>query len=316
MKDNAQTFSSSFRSRELVCEMEYRRIGDCWHIFTPESFPVIFGTEKDFKSGMCLIAICAKAFPEVKVLTFEIMSNHLHLAVAGEKDSVMRFFRMICRYLAMYLKGQSSPVDLSGWEDCLPRKIGDLNDLRNVIVYDNRNGYLVDPDSTPFSYPWGANRLFFCPELRWFHESSGERLTLRSIREMFHTRLLDGYCGMKMVNGCVSPVEFCDFTSAERLFRDAHHYFNMVSRDIESKKVIANEIGERIFYADNELFTLISAKCRSEYNVSNASLLPYEAKIELARMLHFEYNADNPKVARIMRMDISLVDTLFPSGRK
>ena len=305
----------SFRELELRCEMEFRELGNCWHIFTPEKFPVVFGTRDDFKFGMNLIAVCAKVFPDIRILTFEIMSNHLHLTVAGQEERVRSFFRMLCEYLSVYLKRTDRPMDLSGW-DRPPRLISDLNDARNVIAYNNRNGYLVNPGETPFTYPWGANRFFFNPELRRFHESSESRLTLRQLREMFHTRSLDSYNGMKTVDGYVTPVSFCDIGAAERLFRNAHHYYYKVSRDVEGHKNLATEIGEGVFYTDEELFSVVATKCRAEYNVASASLLPRDAKIQMARSLYYEYNAGSGKIARLLKLDRSVVDALFPVGRK
>lgn len=232
MTDFNQRSATSFRDAELRCEMEYRELGSCWHIFTPEKFPVIFGTKEDFKFGMNLIAVCAKAFPDVRILTFEIMTNHLHLTVAGQDTRVKKFLEMLCDYLGVYLRRSSRPLDLSGWNRP-PRLITDLNDLRNVIAYNNRNGYLVNPGATPFTYPWGANSFFFNPELRKYHESSEERMTLRQLREVFHTRALDRYNGLKVVDGYVTPVSYCAIETAERLFRDAHHYYYKVSRDVE-----------------------------------------------------------------------------------
>lgn len=41
------------------------------------------------------------------------------------------------------------------------KPINDLKALREAIVYVNRNGYVVNPSHTPFSYPWGTGRYYF-----------------------------------------------------------------------------------------------------------------------------------------------------------
>ena len=254
-----------FREAELRCQMVFRDLGTCWHIYTPEQFRIVFGTEDDFKFGMSLIAICAMASPGVRILTFELMSNHLHITLAGELSAVLEFLRMLRGHLQRYLVSTDRPLDLSAW-DRTPRQITDLNDLRNVIAYNNRNGFLVNQDSTPFSYPWGANRFFFNPELRLFHSLTSEKMTVREIRRLFRTCTLDGFCGTRKINGYISPVEYCDFVTAEGLFRSGQHYFHKLSRDVESQKSIAAEIGERIFYNDEELYTLVCVRCRKDYN--------------------------------------------------
>ena len=313
MNDFKQQQKLSPREKELRCEMTFRGMGECWHVFTPEGFPVIFSTKEDFKAGMSLIAICAKTFPDIKVLTFEIMSNHLHLVLAGPENRIRQFFAMLKGYLRRYLKGIGRPVDLSSW-NCSLKRIMDLKYMREVIVYTNRNGYLVSQDATPFNYPWGANRFFFNPELRAFHLSTRERLTLRVIREMFHTRMLDSYNGMEIVDGYVTPACFCVIKTAEDMFRDAHQYFFKLTRDVESQKTIAAELGERVFYTDEELYSLVYSKCRTEFKADSPSQLSSDEKIRMAKTLHYEYNSDNAQVARILRLDNSIVNSLFPRG--
>ncbi len=48
-------------------------------------------------------------------------------------------------------------IALSGFE-CRLRVLETAVDVRNVLSYNNRNGFLVSPDETPFSYRWGAGR--------------------------------------------------------------------------------------------------------------------------------------------------------------
>jgi hypothetical protein len=102
---------------------------------------------------------------------------------------------------------------------------------------------------------------------------------------------------------------------AEKLFRDARQYFYKLSRDVESQKSISAELGENIFYTDDELYSIVVSKSRSQYNVSSPSLLPPETKMEFARMLHFEYHANNKQIARMLRLDRSFVESFFPESR-
>ncbi len=314
MKNFIQLPTRSLKESETRSELLFQELGQCWHLYTPEQFEIIFATEDDFKAGMTLMAICSKAFPDVRILTFELMSNHVHATLAGLRERILAFFGMYGKHLSGYLHGIGRPVDLSSWE-CQLREITDLNDLRTVIVYNNRNGYLVNPSVTPFSYPWGANRFFFNPELRGFHDSSSIKLTVKEIRRIFKTRSLDMYAGLSMVSGYASPIGFCEIETTERLFRDARQYFYKLSRDVESQKTISSELGSSVCFTDDELYSIVLSKCHSEYNVRSASLLTIDMKIELAKTLHFDYHANNRQVARILRLDRALVDSVFPDMR-
>ena len=69
------------------------------------------------------------SFPGIKILTFEIMSNHLHITLSGSYDTIIAFLEMIKKYLKRYLASKGRPLDLSKW-NCDPRSISDLSYLR------------------------------------------------------------------------------------------------------------------------------------------------------------------------------------------
>ena len=96
------------------------------------------------------------------------------------------------------------------------------------------------------------------------------------------------------------------------MFRCASHYFREVSRNIESQKSIAKEIGERIFYTDDELFGIVLSLCQEKYGGQKPTMLPVPAKQEMALLLHSEYNASNKQIQRMLRLDSSVVSALFP----
>ena len=154
------TLRYTFAEKEARCETLFRELSPCWHLYTAENFEIIFVTDDDFRVGMLLIALCAMSFPGIKILAFQLMNNHLHITLSGKKDDCCAFFHMFRHRLQMYLKGIGRTVDLSRWEEKL-NAIEDLDYLRTVIAYTNRNGFLVDPDETPFTYRWGTNRFFF-----------------------------------------------------------------------------------------------------------------------------------------------------------
>ena len=95
------------------------------------------------------------------------------------------------------------------------------------------------------------------------------------------------------------------------MFRDAHQYFHAVSRDLDAQRRIARELGDRITYTDNEMYSVIAEICRTTYSVNAPSVLPKEAKLEVARKMHFEYNASDKQIARILRLDPGLVPSLL-----
>lgn len=304
----------SFAEKEARCETLFRELSPCWHLYTAEDFEIIFVTDDDFRAGMLLIAICAMSFPGIKILAFQLMNNHLHVILSGNKDECGSFFRMFRHRLQMYLKGLGRTVDLSGWKESL-NAVVDIDYLRTVIAYTNRNGFLINPDETPFTYRWGTNRLFFNPDAVSLHSQSKEKLTVRHIRNVIHSGAFDHMAVLNMIDGYISPIVFCDIPSAMALFRDGHHYFHLISRDVEGQQKIAAELGEAVSYTDNELFAAVVSICRKDYGIGKPSAIPSDAKLALARRMHFEYNATDKQIARILRLDRDILKAMFPSGR-
>ncbi|MBR3075340.1 MAG: hypothetical protein IKH11_06265, partial [Bacteroidales bacterium] len=242
------------------------------------------------------------------IVTFELMSNHLHLTLSGRETDVMALFNVIKCLLS---KGLDEI--LSDWE-CKTRMLNSLSELRNVITYNNRNGYVVHPDETPFTYPWGANMYYFNPVAKQRFYESGKPLSFNEKRKMLASHKGDSVKDLLQVDGYVSPMCFCDICLGESFFRGASHYFNEISRNIESQKDIASEIGESIFYTDDELFRIVLRWSKDKYDTFKPSLLPKEAKIELANKMHSEYHSGNKQIQRILNLPASVVAGMFPSS--
>ena len=108
-------------------------------------------------------------------------------------------------------------------------------------------------------------------------------------------------------------MNYCRVDIGEAVFRDAWHYFNKLSKDIEAYREIAAIVGDSIFYTDDELFDVINRICRDKYGGQRPSLLGKAEKMELVRKLHYDYNADNAKISRLLKLPKNQVDQLFPS---
>ena len=288
--------------------MEGIQIKAYFHFCTGEDHPVVFHNPEEFKIGMNLFAFSAKLFPEIKVLTFELMSNHLHALFYGYKNDITIWFKEFEKLLRHNLKADDGFIPLNG--SCYLIDTEDY--LRNVLLYINRNGFVVTPGETPFSYPWGANRFYFNSEAKLRHETSNRPVTVREKRSLTHSVLYHDVEGLFLVDGYVSPMSFCDIETGEQLFHDARQYFIKVSRNLEANREIASTIGERTYYLDEDLHAYLASYCSKQYGSKNPSMLPFADKIEVAKKLHYDFRAGNKQIARILKMELTAVAALFP----
>ena len=333
----------NFYDNEALCALQFSELGDCYHLWTPENFEIIFTCEDDFRAGMGIIGIAAKLYPDVRILTFQLMTNHLHLTLSGRIDRVMEMFEEIRSMLRKYFKAQDRAID---WSKFTPqtRALQTLEDVRTVITYNNRNGYVVSPSCTPFTYPWGANRYYFNPDAKELADKQSVEMTYKQRRAVSHSHKSNDLSGLKTFKGYALPTSFCDIKAGERLFRDPSHYFSKISRSIEADAKIAKEIGESVFYTDDDLYStvcrLANAKfskltgaaggagmeqgCRAGQGGALAETrgrqispaqLPAQAKLELARTMRFEYNASSKQIQRMLKLDEKIISTLFTNNQ-
>ena len=288
-----------------------------WHLCTPgESSGILFGTEADYTYGMNMVGVsAAKFFGKIGIYTFQLMSNHLHFVIEGEPDDIEEFFNDLKLRLRRYLLKQERAYDINqiSHNSIL---VKDENYLKNLIAYVNRNGYLVNKNMTQFSYPWGANRYFFFPLAEIEPKIYLSKMANRTKMDMFHTRDINFPEHFYLTNGYISPYCYCKIKQAEGLYMNAHHYSSLVSRRVESFLDIAAEIGDTITYSDEEMYISVFHHIKKQFDKSSIQTLSKTEKLQVAKVMHYEYNSSNKQISRILRLDIEAIDALFPKRVK
>lgn len=310
---NRSSDAATFRNMEQDCEYRFMAGAPFWHLYTDgNKADIIFSSSDDFKIGMNLMAVCCLRCPEVKVITFELMNNHLHMILSGEKQNCVGLFDMLRTMLQRHINRHNNAVSLKHLE-CNLLQIASLQSLRNEIAYVNRNGFIARPDCTPFSYPWGAGAAFFNPFLKMFPSIDYERLTVRQKRNICHSNNIDLPSNKaKVFNEIIIPSSYCHIEEGEAYFRSAHQYFHHLSRKYEAYSEIAQRLHESVFISDEEMYSAACSLCIRLYNVKNPSQLGSKERIEMARKMHQDYNASNRQIRNILKLEKNIVDTMFP----
>lgn len=299
----------SYVESERLCESTFLKSGKWWHLYTPGNLTsLIFTSDDAYRFAMNLMARCAADFPALIIAAFEIMSNHLHLVLCGDKGMIHDFFHTYRRRLARFLSGKGQ-VRIPSQFQMEIKPIEDLKALRNTIVYVNRNGYVVNPGHTPFSYPWGTGAYYFNT-----FPTTGKlsELTDKEIRRMFQSRnpCLSEETAVR--DGYVIPSTYCAIRLGMAMFRDAHQYFFMVSKNVESYQEIAVELNDDEYLTDTELFSQIFQYVRSSYGCESLKDITSSQKLDLARKLRRDYRSSNGQIRRILGLTQYEVDSMFP----
>ncbi len=300
----------SFYQRERNCEDIYGDYGPYWHLCTPGQITeILCETDEDYRFCVTIVGLAA-AVAKVRVLTFEIMSNHIHIVLSGEEKACFAFFDYYKDKLRRHYLRSERYKRMEEFV-CQLIPVTSLEMLRIEIVYTNRNGYVVNDKYTPFSYPWGAGHLYFAFNVEGMPGRKYSDLSYREKRVVCHGQGLELPESYEVYDGMLLPRSFSDYKLGEALFRDAHQYFSMVSKNMEVYSQVAERLGDSVFLTDDELFSVVARICKKQHNEERPSMLPNSAKLEIARKMKREYNASIGQIQRMLRLDRSVVAELF-----
>ena len=302
----------SFSEKERICESIFISHGPYWHIYTDGTqMQNIFCCEEDFKTAMWTLAASRHTFKGVQVLTFELMGNHVHLILAGQREECLKAFELFAARLRQAFPKRQRAIDWSKFKMEI-MQIESLQALRNEIIYANRNAFVANPNHTPDSYPWGGGCAYFSPWLKHLTTSPLGELPILTQRSLLHTKNIEPLADLRQMNSMPFIPSFCNITLGESMFRDARSYFNSLTRNAEAFSQIASRLKDTIFLTDEELYAVICSYISKEYSVKTTSQLSTQQKIDTARHMHFNYNASNQQLRRMLRMDIAILEELFP----
>ena len=260
---------------------------------------------------MWCLAVALHLCKNVQQITFELMGNHIHLILAGAKEDCLQMFDLFEVRLKRAFPKKQRAIDWSQFKmDILP--IESLQALRNEIIYANRNAFVANPNHTPYSYPWGGGCAYFSPWLKHIKAIPLGELTIQSQRALVHTKNIAPLSDIREVNSMPFIPSFCNITLGESMFRDARSYFNSLTRNAEAFSQIAVRLKDAIFLTDEELYSVLCSYISKEYSVKTPSELSAQQKIDTARHIHFNYNASNQQLRRMLRMDLAILEELFP----
>ena len=110
----------------------------------------------------------------------------------------------------------------------------------------------------------------------------------------------------------VCPFSYCAVKFGMSMFRDAHQYFSMVSKSVESYSELAVELDDSEFLTDTELFTQIVKSLKPVYGVNALQDLSRSQKLDLAKKLHYDFRSSNGQIRRVLGLTQYEIDSLFP----
>ena len=303
----------TFAEMERACEMAFEEGGPFWHLYTDGTgMEDVFCDDEEFRLGMTMLAVCAIMYPSIGLITFELMNNHVHLIMQGERGDCLKFFEIYKRRLKRQFMKAGRVVDWDRFHAQI-LKIETLKALRNEIIYVNRNAYVANYKYTPFSYPWGGGWAYFNPVINMLPVKSADEIGSCRMRELTHYRDIANLCALKFIDDVPFIPSFCRINIGELMFQNARNYFHALTRNAEAFSQIASRLKDTVFLTDDEMFVL-TARLAAEMFSAKLNMLTPDQRIQLGRKMHFDYNATNQQIRRVLRLDAAVLEEMFPNA--
>ena len=317
--DASSSRGVSFSDREKRCSDHFnallQRYGGVWHVFTPGiSTEVLNLSERDYRFSVSNMAISAEEAGLV-VLTDAHMSNHIHALFLGERSGCFRFVELFRYRLRKHLQSGGRFCDLGPFRCDEPVAVDSLEMVRNEIAYIHRNGFVAYRRYTPYSYPWSGGALFFNYSAQRKLGTVFNKIPFRQKRKLSFRSRISLPDNLTVRGDMIEQASYIRFDLGEPLFRDAHHYFYALSKNMEAYSEEACRLGDLVVLSDEEIYPVARMISQRDYKVDRPSLLDPDEKIAVARTLHYKYHASNQQIRRVLKLDLPVVDSLFPAGK-
>lgn len=258
-----------------------------------------FRDEEDFKVAMNYVAIEAARHPEVVVLAFILMSNHVHFLLRGRREEVIAFVTQFKRRYALYYSKKYGIRELLR-RNGLDVKLIQAEDeaVERSVAYVQMNCVAANICSHPSQYPWGTGSVFFNPS-----RPAGKRLDAFSARQ--RERLMRTRCDQLpgkwhlSDDGYIHPGEYVAVKGVEALFRSPKRMNYFLQHSSKARKRLETAEEHLPAFRDQIILASMPDLCRSLFLKDTFQELRADEQAEFARQIRFRFSADANQIARV-----------------
>ena len=114
-------------------------------------------------AGLSILAASVQMVKQdIRLVTFALMKNHIHLILCGHREKCLQLFDIFKDKMRRIFRKTIRGIDWKRFNAKI-LSIDSLKALRNEIIYVHRNPFVANPDQTPYGYPWSGGCAYFNP---------------------------------------------------------------------------------------------------------------------------------------------------------
>lgn len=255
-----------------------------------------FRDDDDFKAGMNGVAVTATLM-EIDLLSFILMSNHVHFVLGGTRKQAFTFINDLKRHHSAYLQRRYGCKELLRRNDVDVRSVmREDESLERAIAYVQMNSVAANICLHPTGYLWGTGDAFFkgsAVQGRKLGTMSGraQKRLIKSNRPLSKDLLVS--------NGYILPESFVQVRFVESVFRTPARMNYFLVNSSKAKHRLEGEECRFPAFRDQSILSALPDLCRSLFRQSDFKELNWNQQAEIVRQIKLRFGSDIHQIARI-----------------
>jgi len=252
-----------------------------------------FRDEEDFKMAMNIVAILAATL-NVRIISFVLMSNHVHFVLECEEGDAWLFItKLKKRYSQYYWRKYGAKSFLEGnGIDIRPVSFDDES-LERAIAYVQMNPVAANICLNPEGYPWGSGNAFFNQSPRKgvpFGSVSG-----REAERIIHCRekLPQDYLISDL--GYIDAASYVQIGLVESLFRTPARMNYFLRSSSKAKR-----LNEGVSFTDQIISGAVKNLIATLFHMDSFPELVEVQQAETVRQIKYRFSCDPAQMARVL----------------
>ena len=260
---------------------------------------LLFRDDEDFAVAMNHVAILAHKNPETEILSFILMSNHVHFVLYCSPEDATAFLNSLKKQYSKYLNIKYSEKEYLRGNGVHIEEISPFDNGREIaIAYVQMNCVAANICAHPSYYQWGSGDCFFN-----LKPPQGKPLKQISIRErsiIFHSRakgLPDDW--LLSLQKYILPGNYVKVQKVESIYhtpKNMEYYLRNSSK--ARKRLEISELNLPAF-KDQTILAALPDLCRSLFDKENFALLNDKEQTEFCRQIRYRFSAEANQIARV-----------------
>ena len=267
-----------------------------------------FKDEEDFKSGMNFVAITAATMPEVEILAFILMSNHVHFVLKCTQMEASQFINNLKASYSKYFNQRHLSKGLLRYNKSDIRQVSPYDEgLEKSIAYVQMNSVSANICLNSSGYLWGTGNCFFSDNIH-----SGflvENLSKRALMRMIHSKvqLPNGYAASD--KGYILPSSYVKVQLVESIFKTPRRMMYFLQNSSKAKRNA--DLPSMPSFRDQSVASGLTDLCISVFGKKNITELNTEQISEVLKQLRYRFAADPNQIARVTGITYENVSKLL-----